>query len=179
MRTAIIDSSCLICLAHLNLASKLALYFDAIHVPRNVQLECNRKHRSRYRLKKLFQAGVFQRCASKDETNFRILRAELDAGEAEGPVQAQERGAEFFLVDERKARAIGERQGLTLCGTVRLVARHCLEGYTEDVWLLMRKLSTNLGFRVGDSIIRAAVACAEIPIGRFSDRQETLLPSSS
>ena len=110
MRIAVIDSSCLIGLAHLNLASKLALYFDVIYVPRNVQIEFNRKHRSRYRLNKLFEAGVFQKCTSKDETNFRLLLADLDAGEAEGLVQAQERGAEFFLVDERQAREIGVRQ---------------------------------------------------------------------
>jgi predicted nucleic acid-binding protein len=86
MRIAIIDSSCLICLVHLNLASKLALYFDVVFVPRNVQIEFNRKHRSRYRLNKLYEAGVFQRCMCKDETNFLLLAADLDAGEAEGLV---------------------------------------------------------------------------------------------
>ena len=101
MRIAIIDSSCLICLEHLNLASRLALYFDIVYVPRSVQLEVNRKNRSRYRLNKLFRAGLFQKCASKDDTNFRLLATELGAGEAEALIQAQERGAEFFLVDER------------------------------------------------------------------------------
>lgn len=172
MRIAIIDSSCLICLVHLNLASKLALYFDIIYVPRNVQIEFNRKHRSRYRLNKLFEAGIFQRCMCKDETNFRLLTTDLDAGEAEGLVQAQERGAEFFLVDERKARAIGVRQGLTLYGTLRLLARFCLEGYAEDMWTLVEKLRTEQDFRVGDEVVRKAIASAEIPIGRFSDRQD-------
>jgi predicted nucleic acid-binding protein len=172
MRIAIIDSSCLICLVHLNLASKLAFYFDVVYVPRNVQIEFNRKHRSRYRLNKLFEAGVFQKCMCKDETNFRLLTAELDAGEAEGLVQAQERGAEFFLVDERKAREIGVRQGLTLYGTLRLLARFCLEGYAEDMWALVRRLRRERNFRVGDEIVRKAIASAEIPIGRLSDRQD-------
>ncbi len=161
------------CLVHLNLASKLALYFDVIYVPRTVQIEFNRKHRSRYRLNKLFEAGVFQKCMYKDETNFRLLTAELDAGEAEGLVQAQERGAEFFLVDERKARQIGARQGLTLYGTMRLLARFCLEGYAEDIWVLVRRLRRERGFRVGDEVVRKAIASAEMPIGRFSDRQES------
>lgn len=172
MRVAVIDSSCLICLVHLDLASKLALYFDVIYVPRNVQIEFNRKHRSRYRLNKLFETGLLQKCTSKDETNFLLLTAELDAGEAEGLVQAQERGAEFFLVDERKAREIGERQGLILCGTLRLIARFCLEGYAEDIWALVRRLRRERGFRVGDEIVRKAIASAEMPIGRFSDRQD-------
>lgn len=171
MRTAVIDSSCLICLVHLDLASKLALYFDVVYIPRNVQIEFNRKHRSRYRLNKLFEAGVFQKCVCKDETNFRLLTAELDPGEAEGLVQAQERGAEFFLVDERKAREIGMRQGLILYGTLRLLARFCLEGYAKDTWALVRRLQKERGFRVSDEIVRKAIASAEIPIGRFSDRE--------
>ena len=172
MRIAIIDSSCLICLVHLNLASRLALYFDVVYVPRNVQIEFNRKHRSRYRLNKLFETGVFRKCMCKDETNFRLLTTEIDPGEAEGLVQAQEQGAEFFLVDERKAREIGLRQGLTLYGTLRLLARFCLEGYAEDIWVLVRKLRRERDFRVGDGIVRKAIASAETPIGRFSDRQE-------
>jgi uncharacterized protein len=172
MRIAIIDSSCLICLVHLNLASKLALYFDVVYVPRNVQIEFNRKHRSRYRLNKLFEAGALQKCMCKDETNFRLLTAELDAGEAEGLVQAQERGAEFFLVDDRKARELGIRQGLTLYGTVRLLARLSLEGYAGDIWALVRKLRSEQGFRIADEVVRKAIASAEVPIGRFSDRQD-------
>ncbi|MGD0268645.1 MAG: hypothetical protein ABSB14_06250 [Candidatus Sulfotelmatobacter sp.] len=172
MRIAIIDSSCLICLVHLNLASKLAFYFDVVYVPRNVQIEINRKHRFRYRLNKLFEAGVFQKCMCKDETNFRLLSTELDAGEAEGLVQAQERGAEFFLVDERKARAIGTRQGLILYGTLRLLARFCLEGYEEDLWDLVRRLRREPGFRVADEVVKNAIAAAETPIGRFSDKQD-------
>src|SRR5271170_5239163 len=167
MRIAIIDSSCLICLVHLNLASNLALYFDIVYVPRSVQIEFNRKHRSRYRLNKLFEEGVFQRCMCKDETNFQLLTAELDAGEAEGLVQAQERGAEFFLVDEWKAREIGVRQGLILYGTMRLLARFCLEGYAEDIWALVRTLRKERDFRVGDEVVNKAIASAETPIGRF------------
>lgn len=174
MRIAIIDSSCLICLVHLDLASKLALYFDVVYVPRNVQIEFNKKHRSRYRLNKLFEMGIFQRCIGKDETNFRLLTADLDAGEAEGLVQAQEKGAEFFLVDERKARTISMRRGLTAYGTVRLLARFCLEGYAEDTWKLVRRLRKEQDFRVRDEVVRKAIASAETPIGRFSDRQDIL-----
>ena len=164
MRSAIIDSSCLINLIHLNLASKLILFFDRVYIPRNVQTEFNRKHRSRYRLNKLFRAGVFEKCMCKDETNFRILRFEVDAGEAEALVQAQERGAEFILVDERRAREIGIRQGLTPCGTVRLLARLSRDGHAEDIWVLVRKLRRELMFWVSDDVVAAAIHSAEVEI---------------
>jgi len=173
MRTAVIDSSCLINLVHLDLASKLPLFFDRIYIPRSVQVEFNRKHRSRYRLKKLLRSGAFEKCMCRDETNFRILRAELDAGEAEGLVQAQERGADFFLVDERKARTIGLRQGLVPYGTVRLLARFCLDGFSADPRALVRILRRDLRFRVGDDVVEQAIALAGIPIGRFLEREES------
>lgn len=164
MRIAIVDSSCLINLIHLDLASKLILFFDRVYIPRNVQAEFNRKHRARYRLNKLLRAGFFEKCTCKDETNFRILRFEVDPGEAEALVQAQEKGAEFILVDERRAREIGIRRGLTPCGTVRLLARLCQDGHADDTWMLVRKLRKELRFRVGDDVVEKAIASAEAPI---------------
>jgi predicted nucleic acid-binding protein len=165
MRIAIIDSSCLICLVHLNLASKLALYFDVIYVPRNVQIEFNRKHRSRYRLNKLFEAGILRKCMCKDETNFRLLTAELDAGEAEGLRRNGE--PSFSSSMSGGHREIGMRQGLILYGTVRLLARFYLEGYADETWELVRRLRKERFFRVKDEVVRKAIASAEIPIGRF------------
>jgi hypothetical protein len=53
MRVAVIDSSSLINLTHLELAAKLALYFNVVYVPRHVQIEVNKKSRFRYQMKKL------------------------------------------------------------------------------------------------------------------------------
>jgi predicted nucleic acid-binding protein len=164
MRIAIIDSSCLINLVHLELASRLPHYFDRVYVPRSVQIEVNKKHKFRHRLNKLYSTGIFLRCNCRDETSFRLLAVELDAGEAEGVVQAQERRADFFLVDERKARAIGTRQGLVACGTVRLLARLCLDGYAEDIWVLVRKLRRERRFRIEDNVVERAIASAADPI---------------
>ena len=164
MRTAVIDCSCLINLVHLDLASKLILFFDRVYVPRNVQTEFNRKHRSRYRLNKLFRAGVFEKCMCKDETNFRLLRFEVDAGEAEALVQAQEKGAEFVLVDEKRAREIVVRQGLTSCGTVRLLARLSRDGHAPDTWVLVDKLRKELRFRVGNDVVESAIQSAHVAI---------------
>jgi predicted nucleic acid-binding protein len=135
-----------------------------VYIPRNVQKEVNRKHRFRYQLNKLYKTGLFVKCTCKDETNFRLLGLELDAGEAEGLVQGQEQKAQFFLADERKARAIGARQGLIICGTVRLLARLSLEGYADETWSLVRRLRRERRFRVGDDIVRQAIEDAKEPI---------------
>src|SRR5207245_1060482 len=128
LRTAVIDSSPLINLAHLNLALDLSMFFDRVYVPRAVQREVNVKGRFRYRLKKLYATGFLERCATADETNVQLLRAELDAGESEALIQAQERQAHVFIGDDRRAREIAERMGRKSVGTARLLARLNLEG---------------------------------------------------
>ncbi len=164
-RVAVIDSSPLIFLVHLELATKLSLYFDRIYVPRRVQVEVNKKARFRYRLKKLYDTGFFERCACADQTRVQLLQIDrLDGGEAEGLVHAQEKNARFFIADEAKARAVGERQGLIPVGTVRLIARLSLEGQAEDARSLVRRLRRDLTARVSDDIVEHAITIAAIPI---------------
>ncbi len=164
MRTAVIDSSPLISLVHLELAKELALYFNVIYVPRAVQVEVNRKQRFRYRLQKLYKTGIFARCASADQWNVAILRAEVDEGEAEGLIQAQERNAAVFIGDEIRAREIGTALGLKPVGTIRLLARLHLEGRAGETRTLVKKLRRDLTFRVSDDIVGAAIAQAHEPI---------------
>jgi predicted nucleic acid-binding protein len=163
-RAAVIDSSSLINLTHLNLAHKLSLYFSVIYVPRRVHMEVNRKSKFRYRLNKLYQTGFFERCRCADETRVQLLLPELDGGEAEGLVQAQEKGARFFIADEIRGREIGERMDLIPVGTVRLIARLHLEQQAEDTTSLVRKLRRQLNFRVGDDVVERAIAIAHEPI---------------
>jgi len=169
-RIAVIDSSCLINLAHLGFAPRLVQYFDLIYVPRKVQEEVNRKSKFRYRLNKLYGSGLFQRCASADHYRVKLLTdGSLDGGEAEGLVQAQEREATFFVADERRARAIAEKQGLISVGTVRLIGRICLEefrfqGYAERTRSLVAKLKKDLRFRVDEDVVDTAIEHAPKPI---------------
>jgi predicted nucleic acid-binding protein len=164
LRIAVIDSSSLIALAHLGLAKTLDLFFDVIYVPSAVQREVNRKQRFRYRLAKLCKSGIYQRCslASKDRVD--LLTVELDQGEAEALLQAQERNAAYFICDEKRARQIGEAQGLKLVGTLRILARLHLQGQSQATNFLANKLRKDLKFRVSDELIDQAIALAELPI---------------
>lgn len=164
MRIAVIDSSPLINLAHLNPALELANFFDRVYVPRAVQRELNRKGRFRYRLKRLYATGVFERCATADATNVQLLRAELDEGESEALIQAQERQAQVFIGDDRQARIIAERMGRKSVGTVRVLARLSLEGRVPSVEDLVAILRKDLDFRITNDVIRKAVETAAEPI---------------
>lgn len=162
MRTAVIDSTPLISLVYLELAKKLNLFFDVIYVPTAVQEEVNRKHRFRHHLRKLYRTGIFRRCSSADRVQVELLQVEteLDEGEVEALVQAQEKGAAAFIGDEKRAREIGEAQGLKLVGTVRILARLNLEGEAEDTTKLVRKLRKHFKFRVTNDVVAQAIAMA-------------------
>jgi predicted nucleic acid-binding protein len=96
---AVIDSSPLINLVHLQIAENLQFYFQVVYVPRMVQTEVNRKSKFRHRLKKLYAKGVFQKCIVGDPVSVQLL-VELDAGEAEALIQASEQSATVFIGDE-------------------------------------------------------------------------------
>jgi len=160
LRIAVIDSSPLIHLTHLELAQELSLFFDLIYVPSAVQREVNRKQRFRYRLKKLYGTGVFKRCASAAKDRVELLMAEIHEGEAEALVQAQERNATYFIGDEKRAREIGKAQGLMLVGTLRILARLNLQGQAEETTKLVKKLRKDLNFRATDEIVERAIAMA-------------------
>ena len=159
-----VDTSPLINLAHLNLARELTLFFDRVYVPRAVQRELNRKGRFRYRLNKLYATGFFVRCKTADPFNVQLLRAELDEGEAEALIQAQEQQALFFIGDERRARKIADRMGRKAVGTLRLLARLHLEGRAPELSGLVEVLRRDLDFRASDEVVLRAVELAPEPI---------------
>jgi predicted nucleic acid-binding protein len=164
LRTAVIDSTPLMCFVHLDFVRELSHFFDVIYVPRSVHMEVNRKGRFRYALRKLYDAGLLHRCATADRTNLDLRRLELGDGEAEALVQAQERHADFFIGDDKRAREIAEAQGLKPVGTVRILARLELEGRGDKTKSLVKKLRTQFDFRVSDEIVAQAIAMANEPL---------------
>lgn len=168
-KVAVIDSSSLISFDHLGLAEKLCLYFSAVFVPRAVQREVNRKARFRYRLNRLYRQGFFQRCKAADKTSVNLLLIDLDEGESEALIQAQEKQATeqavlYFIGDERRAREIGENMGLKPVGTVRLSALLHRDELAPEPKALVRRLRHDLGFRMSEKVVEEAIAMASEPI---------------
>lgn len=165
MRTAIIDSSPLIGLAHLELAGKLSEFFDVVFVPRHVRIEVNRKSKFRYRLKKLLQSEKFERCDFVDQANFLLWQERsLGAGEAAALSQAQEHEIPYLIIDEARARKECGKIGLIAVGTMRIIARLHLQGYGDDPFSAARKLQRDLGFRISKRAIEDSIALASSTI---------------
>jgi predicted nucleic acid-binding protein len=165
VRIAVIDSSPLINLAHLDLAMKLSQFFDVVWVPNAVQREVRKKHRFGHRLNKFYQSGFFAKCVAADWTNVQLLRAEpLGEGESEALTQAQEKAPAFFIADEKRSREIAGRMGQMHAGTARILARLNYEGLAPDLEALIRKLERDLRFRISKDVVREAISIAPQPI---------------
>lgn len=164
MRTAVVDSSVLINLTHLSLVRELSLFFDRVYVPRAVQIEVNRKGRYRYRLNKLFETSILRRCAVANEWNVRLLSPDLDLGEAEAVIQAQERGAVYFIGDEKRARKVAENMEQKTVGTLKILARLHQEGRAPELHRMVQKLRRDLGYRVSQELVQEAAEKASEPI---------------
>ena len=164
MRTAVVDSSVLINLTHLDLVRELSLFFDRVYVPRAVHKEVNRKGRFRYRLNKFYETSILRRCIVANETNVSLLQAELDLGEAEAVIQAQEQDASFFIGDEKRAREVARNMGQKPIGTLAILARLERDGQAPELARMVSKLRRDLHFRVSDELVKQAIETAAEPI---------------
>lgn len=161
---AVIDSTSLINLVHLELTKYLSFYFDAVYVPREVEREVSRKARFRNRLRNLYRASVLKKCRITDEVRVQLL-PELDRGEAEAISQAQELPANIFIGDEKEARNIAANMSITPVGTARIIARMHLENYASEPRGLIKKLRKDVNFHIADRVVEEAIRLASTPIG--------------
>lgn len=164
MRTAVIDSSALIHLDYLGLAIKLSNFFDRIYVSSIVEAEVNRKHRFRYRMKKLYGSGRFEKCKSSNTQNRQLLEVTIHSGEADAITQAQERSTRFFIGDDLDARLVAERMGIQPIGVARLLFRLSVDGDADAPHRLIQKLRRDLGFRISPLVVQEAAEMALEPI---------------
>ena len=168
MIKAVIDSTALIYLTHLDLTLKLSQFFDVVLVPDLVEKEVNRKHRFRYRMKSFYESGVLEKCKISNEWNRQLLQYDegIDAGEAEAITQAQEQEAAVFIGDEKAARESAQRKGKISIGTAGILAKLYIQGIlTTHPQHLIRKLrSSKLKCRISEKVVDDAMQRAYEPI---------------
>ena len=82
----------------------------------------------------------------KDHNAVELLRGEIDAGEAEAIILAEEFGADVLLIDEKDERFIAEGRGircLGLAGAVRVAKQN---GLISSVREILEALETKANF---------------------------------
>ena len=98
----------------------------------------------------------------KDVTNLLLvtaLRIELDEGEAEAIVLAQEIAADLLLLDERRGRSVAGRFGLRVVGLLGVLIDAKQLGLILEIKPLLDEL-IRFGFRIGQELYRRVLQAA-------------------
>lgn len=98
--------------------------------------------------------------AIRDEHLAKCLRDSLDAGEAEAVVLAEEIGADYLLMDEKRGRSIAESRGLKVVGLLGVLLLAKKIGYLDSVGGLLAEIESCSGFFVSDSVKQIVLKAA-------------------
>ena len=129
----------LIGLAKLGHLSLLSEFFGAITIAPSVNEEIRRAP-NRPGAQEIQKISWVQVRSIDDQTKVDYLRVDLDPGEAEVLVLAQELAADWVLLDESKARLAAEMLGLRTVGTLGLLLLAKRRGLIEAVRPLLDRL---------------------------------------
>ncbi len=134
-------------LEHLNLLSSM---FGQVHVPRAVLEEIQHKPEA-IGASAFTKASWFVHTPVSNNNLVALLSDQLDAGESEAIVLAQELSASLLLMDERRGRRRAIQSGLTVTGTLGILIAAKKQGLIESVRPLLDQLRL-LPFHMSDKL---------------------------
>jgi hypothetical protein len=88
----------------------------------------------------------------QDSVMLRILKRELDAGEAETIALDLENNAKLVLLDESEARRIAKDLGLRVTGVLGILVRACRQERIPSLRAEMEYLREKAGFYISDQL---------------------------
>lgn len=153
------DATPLIALAKIGQLSWLADLFGEVLVPGAVYSEIVVAGVGRRGAAEIQSANWIRMEAVIDRTKVSYLLTQLDIGEAEAIVLAQEKHADWLLVDENKARTIAQRLGLHMIGTVGLLLLAKQQGKISTIRPLLDALRSQqfrLSHKVYELVLKQA-----------------------
>lgn len=169
MPVVISDSSTLIHLARLGRLDLLRTIFGTIIIPPAVWREVVEQGQSRPGAVEIEQGvpqGWLQQREPTNDSLLRLLKQNLDDGEAEVIGLAIELQADLVLLDESEARRIAATYGLYKTGVVGLLIRARQEGRIDSLRIALDRLRNQSGFWLNDDLYTKAL----IAVGEQEER---------
>ena len=123
MTSVVSNSSPLINLARIERFGLLRHFYGAIVIPSAVYAEVVTRGNERDGSQDVRAAGWIRQQSPQDPLAVDALAAELDRGEASAIILARELNAEYLLIDEIRGRRIAENLGISVIGTLGILAR--------------------------------------------------------
>lgn len=165
-RVAILDTSVLIVLYHLELLKYLNLFYNLIRIPREVEKEFLTKHKNQQECSKRYEFlesfykknnSWFIRCNEYNSDDIRIYSSQkgIDLGEAEAFAQNQVLGNNHeILLDERQARKLAKSNKIHHHGVLYILANLDLKFKICNYFEAVEKVKIEMKTYFSDDIIR-------------------------
>lgn len=151
------NASPLIALSKIGRLSLLAELFGSITLPQAVYQEVATQAATRPGAIEIRQATWIKTQKPSDQTKINYLLADLDRGEAEALVLAEELSANWILLDEAKARLVAEYLGLNYIGTIGVLLLAKQLGLISALRPILDELRVNR-FRISQRIYQSVLA---------------------
>lgn len=159
----ICDSSTLIHLASIGRLSLLRDFYSGIAIPEAVWREVVVEGGGRPGVDEVAEARNSQWVEVvfvADTPLLRLLKRDLDDGEAAVIALALERGADLVLIDESDGRRIADLYGLPKTGVLGLLLRAKKEVQIPSLQRELEKLRQRGRFRIDERLVRQALHAA-------------------
>lgn len=164
MGLVVSDTSTLIHLAAIDRLALLETFFGNVTIPPGVWREVVEQGQGKVgtsEVKEARRAGWIEVAEVTDVAFLRLLKRDLDDGEAQMIALAVEQGADLVLLDEADARATADLYELSKTGVIGLLIRAKQEGYIDLLKPELDRLLHQGGFWIEESLYHRVLDAVE------------------
>lgn len=150
------NTSPLLNLAIIDRLSLVQQQFTEVYIPTAVkaELRINESLPGSHALRKAIEDGWILEQTVNDSALVKLLRRDLDLGEAEAIALGLELGAEWILLDEREGRKIARSLGLNITGILGILLQGWRLGELSSLREVMDQLQLRANFRIASELLR-------------------------
>jgi predicted nucleic acid-binding protein len=153
MRPPVIsNSSPIIHLGKINQLHLLKDLFGEILIPKAVHEECVVQGKNRPEVDAIVEADWLKVHETTDKNLIKLLRSEIDQGEAESIALAIQIQAGLILLDDSEAREKARLYDLPICGTLGVLLRAKLNGKLSSLSTALTDLQAS-GFWIQNNLV--------------------------
>jgi len=134
--------------------------YGVVSIPEGVAEELKILAQYHNELQGIFQQDWLKVCRVSNLLAVQTLGLELDQGEAEAIVLAQEKQADLLLMDEKRGRKIAQQLGIKVLGVMGVLLQAKEQKLIDAVKPHLDELMTRAGFWVGDKLYRQVLEVA-------------------
>jgi hypothetical protein len=148
------DTSPILNLAVIDRLSLIREQFTTVTIPKGVleELRVGENLPGSKKILDALEAKWLQVEEIQGSAMLRILKRELDVGEAEAIALALETSAQWVVLDESEARRIAKNLGLKVTGVLGILLRACRQKQIPSLRTEMERLREKAGFYIADHL---------------------------